>query len=929
MPDLYNLQTKEWEPVKEEDVQGRLEARTHVFAPGTQVQVVLKGKYGTVPAEQLDALIADGGFYDSAVDRQRRLDEAKYGGRPGTAALHGLGRGLSFGLSDYLLRAAYSEEELKKIEEHNELAAKGAEFASYLIPSKAIAKAALSLGKLGMPGRAVGGALKAVSAPSRAAAAAGRKTTQTVMGKLPEASGMIGASAKAAVGLGAGAGVEGLMYASITDLSEHALGKPDTTAEEIASSTGYSALFGAALGGAPGMARGLGELYSATVGKIPAAGGRILDDVTASLHGFDRQVVREAKDNPEKLWFAIDKQTREQAENALVGETRVAIDKLVDAFDDVAEKARGTSKKAAMAKAVEGNGEVAFRRAEELLFNIQMQADSILEEGVAGVFHTPGIREVRQAAESTLQRLTDKRAKMLGRKNAVPEDELRKFTSEVFNEVDDFKKVMSGRYGKYFKKDFETTWTKKDSNSFDHTRDVYSETRAFLEDASVFGEKAAAMQREVNEPFSRIIAAKKDFNSYFLRKNVAGRYVANPDKARTYLRKLDAELQEPDIALRSQVFDDFVESFEQFARSVDTHYGSTPAAKKALANLQGLRQNQLDHFDKVRFYNTLRPMLTPSLTPGITSMVMGSARAVGSKVGAAPLAMAAGQIVNPGVALRHYGGMMQNKARARDRMNAFAKDVVESMRVSGVDDLKSAAQYNTGKYGKRVDGARRLLALAGNDAAVDEKAKERDVTIAAIEAIHQLHTPERLASVIDKGTKQFNETPELQAAVAKQSSKLITYLSNAIQGVQFRTDPLSGETEVLASDAQLAKIGRIVSASFNPFQDLAQGFIKGDLTKDTVDTVMALYPEMYNDFILQVHQGTIELKDKKPHEKKIQLSMMTGAAMTPYADKKFLAVMQAVHGHQPTGSQQPRGYSGALNKIPKRELLPLQSAYEA
>ena len=72
---------------------------------------------------------------------------------PVAAAVHGLGRGLSFGLSDYLLRTGYSEEELRKIEEHNELAAKGAQFASYLVPSKAIAKAALSLGKLGMPGR--------------------------------------------------------------------------------------------------------------------------------------------------------------------------------------------------------------------------------------------------------------------------------------------------------------------------------------------------------------------------------------------------------------------------------------------------------------------------------------------------------------------------------------------------------------------------------------------------------------------------------------------------------------------------------------------------------------------------------------------------------------------------------------------------------
>ena len=175
----------------------------------------------------------------------------------------------------------------------------------------------------------------------------------------------------------------------------------------------------------------------------------------------------------------------------------------------------------------------------------------------------------------------------------------------------------------------------------------------------------------------------------------------------------------------------------------------------------------------------------------------------------------------------------------------------------------------------------------------------------------------------------MEEMPKLQAAMSQKLGTLVAYAANAMPPTMSPyIDPVTGEESVRASDADLRKFVGVLNMLEDPIGTLADGMNRNTLTAAQIQAAQSLYPELFNKFVFELHRSLNDSKAPVSYGKRIQLSSLTGMPMTPYMEQGFIAAMQAVHGKPPTGEQQPRGYTGALSKQPKRELLPLQRGLE-
>jgi hypothetical protein len=110
-----------------------------VVAPDGRVAVVgPDGRAGLIPREQLEAAIRDYGFRPEEHDEheERRLD-TEYGDAPVQAAVEGVLRTATFGLSDAVARAAGAEEGVRERAKRNPLGSGIGEVGGYLTPGGA------------------------------------------------------------------------------------------------------------------------------------------------------------------------------------------------------------------------------------------------------------------------------------------------------------------------------------------------------------------------------------------------------------------------------------------------------------------------------------------------------------------------------------------------------------------------------------------------------------------------------------------------------------------------------------------------------------------------------------------------------------------------------------------------------------------------
>jgi hypothetical protein len=86
-----------------------------------------------------------------------------------------------------------------------------------------------------------------------------------------------------------------------------------------------------------------------------------------------------------------------------------------------------------------------------------------------------------------------------------------------------------------------------------------------------------------------------------------------------------------------------------------------------------------------------------------------------------------------------------------------------------------------------------------------------------------------------------------------------------------------------------------IHAADNPVQALAEGIQRGDLAIETVETVKAIYPEIYLKFQTNLMNQVASLQEDLPYSKRVILSVLFDVPVEPLADPLSVAFLQNIH----------------------------------
>lgn len=276
---MLNSSTGQVESVPEEQVPALYAAGTHQL-PAAPLHVVGQdGTVGTVDPSQAGALFASGGRLAKPEEVRAAKLDAKYGGIGGGLAALGEGaaRGLTLGASDPLAvgaaglfggqkAAAATREHLANEKEANPLLSMGGEVAG------AVAPLILS-GGTSAPEQsasvttAIADGVRTLGAAPRAVGGLGDLAEHAIANVLGEGSSVLGRAGQAAAKQAVRGIVEGGLFAGGAEISDATLENRPLTAEKLLSAVGHGALTAGLLGGALG---GFGSL--ATDGAQAALG---------------------------------------------------------------------------------------------------------------------------------------------------------------------------------------------------------------------------------------------------------------------------------------------------------------------------------------------------------------------------------------------------------------------------------------------------------------------------------------------------------------------------------------------------------------------------------------------------------------------------------------------------------------------------------
>jgi hypothetical protein len=280
LPKLVNAKTNALEELPAEQAEGAFLSGSHNLPAGPVPIVDPDGVLGTVDAAEVFPAITRGGYrFPTQGELDDAAGQAKYGTgivNQAEAAAAGLARGVTAGLSDPALVAlGVPKETLAGQKKYNPVTAGLSEAAGVIAPLIATAGAAA-------PAEAGARAAAELTAPGLLSRA-GRAVTGAVGEEL--GANVAERTAKKILASGAanfaGSALEGAAYTAGHLVSEHALGDPDLTAQQVMAQVGIGALIGGTIGTALGIPSSMKAASPAAADVVQG----IQNDVAAARAG--------------------------------------------------------------------------------------------------------------------------------------------------------------------------------------------------------------------------------------------------------------------------------------------------------------------------------------------------------------------------------------------------------------------------------------------------------------------------------------------------------------------------------------------------------------------------------------------------------------------------------------------------------------------
>lgn len=888
-----------------------------VEIPDDQViQALSSGEYGlpkgaTVPMASVEGEVreftpadaiqmADEGWQlETAQARQERETVEEYGatlGQEVLAGVAGAARGLTFGLSDQILvkSGAVEAETLAGYKAANPGASIGGEILG--VAGGMWAPGAIG-GILGAPVRGV------AKLGTRAEAAVGRLVAPLARG------GALGRTTAAGVRLGVGSAVEGALYGGGHFISEEALGNIDATAENLLGHVGM----GAAIGGAFGA--GLGSGFQG-VKEIVGGGVRLTKKTADSMvRMWERQTGEKALPGLSEVYAKtsgglsgmadeatslIKKENRGLAAQPLEARGQFADDltsvaqKMDDAADPIILGATGKTKKAVMRKiATEGDDAVAS----------SVIRGEATEAGMQGGLLRETLEEInamRKAGRGQFEFQGD-----LNRLSAKVEvtikkaDEIASSGKDVggkfFNEVDSLKRAMWNirkRMGRSYR-------LNRDPNMAETMNAVSGMTKRIqhtLEDASVFGEAATTMQKNVNQKWFKALERSEHKAKYGFRRKTGGKdigeqaaeqgdavFMQDPRGWESFVNDLGSRK----VALDKDWLVHQMRTKEDLLEEMVRQYEMPPAMVEKLQAFKSARkafEKTLSKAERtVGLQNQLKALQEAGRSTGFTAeagVVAGAL--VGGPVGAL-VGGTAGALLNPARTIRQLATLDRFSIGFSEKIKGAISQYVTAFRKAGTKAAKTKKLVAPASVGV-------LQRTSFNGG----KRKSKDRHEAFKQRVEELQA---FVGDANHGANQIAKSTETMGMVAPRVAEAIQ--TKTIQAAQFLLDkaPKSpGLPRVFGKDwkpseTELSRFERFVEAVVNP-KSIVDDLKNGMITHEAVEALETVYPERYRQVVGELLAQADDLKESLPYNQLINLSILFKAPLDETMAPPFIAAMQ-------------------------------------
>jgi len=917
MPRLYNFKKNAYEEVPQEHVKRLVLSREYAFNQIERVPVIAPdGSRHMIPgAEALEAM-EKGGEYGSTSDWDRLARKEKYGtdtaeGYAG-AALSGLARGATLGVSDAFLNEFIEKDRLKHWREEYSGTSTAAEIGGAMLP-------AFFSG--GTSSAVSGGKLVARLAPSSLAFKGGRALEQTLANSAVLSRGADKGLAlkilSSTLPKAAGGALEGAAFGAGTTLTEASLGDPDEAAEMLWSNIGYSALFGgmanagvhATMVGVPGgakkMSDGFASLYEkATNSKMSVKAQDKLLDLTGGLLGVESETLKKQvglyRGAKEARAGAIAKEaTFRKSQDDIVTNLNTVLDDL----GTVAQNSRGGNKREHMRKQLfnePAENVDEFRLAN--YSNTQVKSDletraamahrGILAaretiETVYGDLHTlgqamretggyawkAGGRELRGHAKTLMDVLNGKAKpehleKMLRQWDELVTPKVRAATSEnqwkaiieagedTFLLLDDYKKYLGHwAFGKKGRNVLQ--WNTQGALAKSENK-----IRKLLENKILWGQ-AAETQATINPKFSRFISAIDDFKTEFGDRISKGKNKwqdewINTQKVGKFLKNLegrgDNTMQASWGVETEKRFHEFFAAADDFSTSANKLYGFEGDAALSAGRVSSTLRSTKTNIDEM--IQSMRETRFINEAAGGNGFHPRYAAQLYRRFGYGafggltfgPVGAAAGFIM---------GGLADGAATAR-KLAMMEHNISNARKVMNTSLDKIVDRMTKGGPGGSIPVRpnRTKLFLAPLAAQFGEEESKKKTTKMedykkAKERAMKLQDPEALMGAIDKITGPIeHDMPNLSASL---KAKGLAGMHHAMEGFNkdSRTidDKIMGVPERQPTDRELAQQEIRFAVLEDPIGETLGNFEAGTLTSTHVDMLEKTYPNIYGSIV--------------------------------------------------------------------------------
>lgn len=463
------------------------------------------------------------------------------------------------------------------------------------------------------------------------------------------------------------------------------------------------------------------------------------------------------------------------------------------------------------------------------------------------------------------------------------------YTGRVFGALDDFKREV-GRI-RYKKMPKVRNKTGKDLRAIDRADALYKRIQGPLEDANIWGKKAAETQRKYNQRWVAYLEdiqrrPKHAFSEAFSTTDGKIKVQARPDGFRGYIDDMGSPsnaLDEPwltkQMETRQELMDEAVALYslpEEVIRKVD----------KARAELAAFRKLHDETKNIVGKQNQLRSLDEAARNTGFTAEMgfLGGA-ILGGPVGAVAGGVI-GAVMNPARTIRQLVTLERISGGYSQRVKAGLHRFIDRYR-------PGASTGKRGKLAKRLIAPTSVHAL--KDASFGEKKRESKTRQEAfqhrMEELREFTAPEISASRIAKSTETVGHVaPKVAQAIqvkALQAAKFLLAKAPKNPGA-----PIIFGPEWKPSETALSTFERYVRAVSDPMS-IVTDLENGTLSHEAVEAMKAIYPKMYEEIRSEMIANIGELRETLPYSERIQLSILFDMPVDPTMQPEFIAIVQA------------------------------------